>query len=58
MKDGAMVGSIEWAMNESPWLLVHAEDGSAPFVTAIAQEIARTLGGRFVLETGRENCSC
>lgn len=51
LKDGVRVGSIEWAMDESPWLLVHAEDDSAGYVTIIAEHVAATLSGRFVLET-------
>jgi hypothetical protein len=48
--DGADVGSISWAMDGSPVLIVDAEDGSEEAVAKVAEEVAKALGARFVPE--------
>src|SRR5262245_48708481 len=48
---GVRVGSIFWALDGSPYLLVQAEEESAEAVADIAEEIATALGARFVRET-------
>jgi hypothetical protein len=47
--EGASVGSIGWALDGSLSLIVEAEENSVDLVTKTAEEVARTLGGRFVL---------
>lgn len=44
------VGSISWAVDDSPMLDVYAEDDSVTLVANLADEIAKVLGARFVLE--------
>ena len=48
---GMDIGSIYWAMDDSPMLIVHANDGSAESVAAVAEEVAAALSARFVPET-------
>jgi hypothetical protein len=48
VKDGMRVGGIEWAMDDSPWLLVDADDAWVDYVVIIAEDVASRLGGRFV----------
>jgi hypothetical protein len=47
---GAQIGSIFWAMDGSPYLMVQAEEGSVETVAALAREIAAALGAQFVRE--------
>jgi hypothetical protein len=47
----ARVGSIWWAMDGSPFLIVQAQEDSAEGVASIADEVATMLGARFVRET-------
>lgn len=46
----AGVGSIWWALDGSPFLIVQAEEESADAVAKIAEEVATELGARFVRE--------
>jgi len=46
--NSARVGGIQWAMDGSPYLLVDADDEWIDFVATIAEEVASTLGARFV----------
>jgi hypothetical protein len=52
--NGARAGSIEWALDGSPYLLVHAQEESARDVAEIAEEVATILGARFILDTNDE----
>jgi hypothetical protein len=52
--EGARVGSIFWAMDGSPCLIVQAEEHSAEAVANIAEQIAKALGGQFVREIDEE----
>jgi hypothetical protein len=47
---GGDIGTIDWAMDGSPMLLVNAEDGSTDAVIPIAEQIAAALQGHFVRE--------
>jgi len=49
-KGGTKIGSIWWAMDGSPFLIVQAEHDLAEAVAGIAEEIAIILGARFVQE--------
>jgi hypothetical protein len=46
--DGARVGAIEWAMDGSPLLLVHADDEWMDYVASVAEGVAFLFGARFV----------
>lgn len=48
---GARIGAIEWAMDGSPLLLVHADEESVEFVAKIAEDVGALLGARFVRAT-------
>jgi hypothetical protein len=48
MIDGTSVGCIAWAQDASSCLLVESEEGSVEEVAVIAEEIADSLGARFV----------
>ena len=50
----AEVGSIFWAMDGTPCLIVQAEEGSAEAVAHIAEEVATALGARFVRESAEK----
>src|SRR5258708_18208761 len=43
---GIPVGSIYWAMDGSPFLIVLAKEESEEAVASIVEEVARTLGAR------------
>jgi hypothetical protein len=51
--EGTVVGSICWAMDGSPMLVVDARDESAEAVTSVADEVAIALGARFVRATNQ-----
>jgi hypothetical protein len=46
--EGTRVGAIEWAMDGSRYLLVHAAEGRVDFVESVATDVATTLGACFV----------
>ncbi|MCE9545953.1 MAG: hypothetical protein K8T25_10600 [Planctomycetia bacterium] len=45
--DDTDIGSVCWAMDGSPALIVEAEADAVDAVASVAEEIARTLGGQF-----------
>lgn len=45
---GTRVGAIWWALDGSPFLMVQAEEHATEAVAAIAEDVARLLGGQFV----------
>jgi hypothetical protein len=49
--DGNRVGSISWALDDPSFLIVQAEEDSTEAVAKIADEVAKLLGGRFVLDS-------
>jgi hypothetical protein len=49
---GADVGQIYQAMDGSPLLIVQAQKEYADTIATLAQEVATTLGARFVRESG------
>ena len=44
---GEEIGSISWAQDGSPSLIVEADDKSADAIASLAQELAIDLGGTF-----------
>ena len=50
-KGGADIGSIYWAMDGSPMLIVQSQEDSVDTVVSIAEEIASSLGGQFVRQS-------
>ncbi|MGH7172294.1 MAG: hypothetical protein ACRELG_18615 [Gemmataceae bacterium] len=50
----ARAGSIWWALDGSPVLIVQAEEDSAEAVANIVKEVATRLGGRFVREAAEK----
>src|SRR5262245_3959184 len=52
--NSAPVGTIHWAMAGSPFLIVWAEEESAESVACVAEDIATSLGARFVREATEE----
>jgi hypothetical protein len=52
--DGVPVGTISWATDGSPCLLVDADDESVEYVARIAEDVATALGAHFVREMGED----
>ncbi|MFI5379113.1 MAG: hypothetical protein ACHRHE_07450 [Tepidisphaerales bacterium] len=52
--DGVHIGSISWAQDNSPMLIVTAADESVEAVAVIADDVASSLGAIFVRETLEE----
>jgi hypothetical protein len=48
------IGLMQWALDGSPFLQVHANDASVEDVVKVAEDIASMLGARFVRENGEE----
>ena len=53
-EDRTKIGSIYWAMDGSPILIVDAEEDSMDTAARIAEEIAASLGGQFVRQPNGE----
>jgi hypothetical protein len=48
MKDGAAIGSIFWAQDGSPMLIVRADDGHEKSVKHVAATVAEALSARVI----------
>jgi hypothetical protein len=48
--EGTELGSLSWAMDGSPILIVYANDEAAATVASVAEQVAQKLGAHFVLE--------
>src|SRR5262249_35024467 len=50
LREGVRVGGIQWAMDDSPWLLVDADDECIEYVANIAEDVAKILDAYFIRE--------